>query len=101
MFAKIYKPTKTSMQSGLAQTKKWILEFNTEIPKTTEPLMGWTSSLDTREQVKLNFLSLDDAIDYAKSNNIQFEVIKSNVRRYKSKAYSDNFSYNRLDLWTH
>lgn len=101
MFAKIYKPSKTSMQSGLAQTKKWILEFNSEKPKTIEPLMGWTSSLDTKEQIKLSFTSLQDAILYAKKNNIKFEVVKNNVRKYKPKAYSDNFNYNRLNLWTH
>ena len=43
--AKIYKPNKTAMQSGL-KTNKWILEFEVENP-TRNPLMGWESSSDT------------------------------------------------------
>jgi hypothetical protein len=30
MTARIYKPAKTAMQSGLANTKKWLLEFEPE-----------------------------------------------------------------------
>ena len=65
--AKIYKPTKTAMQSGLAKNDKWIVEY---ISKNTgvNPLMGWESSTDTLSELKLEFSTKESAIDYAKRN---------------------------------
>ncbi len=55
MRARIYKPSKTAMSSGLAKTKSWILEFMPESTSEIDPLMGWTSSGDTQSQVTLTF----------------------------------------------
>ena len=65
--AKIYVPNKNPMQSGLGKTNKWILEFETKDP-TRNPLMGWESSNDTLSELKLEFSSKDQAINYAKKN---------------------------------
>ena len=89
--AKIYKPSKTAMQSGLGKTDKWILEFETKDP-TKNPLMGWESSSDTFSELKLEFSSKDLAIEYAKKNNIDFEVIEPNKRKITLKSYADNFT---------
>ena len=62
--AKIYKPTKSSMQSGLNKTKKWILEYFVE-NKDINPLMGWESSSNTSLKLS-SFSKKDDAIEYAK-----------------------------------
>jgi|TARA_B100000427_G_scaffold325947_1_gene333720 hypothetical protein len=88
--AKIYKPTKTAMQSGKRNSKRWVLKFetlNTEI----NPLMGWESSKDTMSEVKLEFFTKDDAINYAKKNNIHFNLIEPQVEKIVKKKYSDNF----------
>ncbi len=74
--AKIYKPTKTAMQSGKMNTKNWILEFET-LDNSVSPLMGWESSRDTMSEVKLKFSSKDQAINYAKKNNITYTIIES------------------------
>ena len=66
MKAKIYKPPKTSMQSGLGKTRKWVFEYQKQKDLIREPLMGWTGSQDTNEQVKLLFDDVDQAISYAK-----------------------------------
>jgi len=50
--AKIYIPTKTAMQSGLAKTNKWKIEFKTK-DSGLDPLMGWESSTDTLSELKL------------------------------------------------
>ncbi len=50
---RIYQPAKTAMQSGLANTRKWVLEFEPGAAKSIDPLMGWTGSADTREQLKI------------------------------------------------
>ena len=79
------------MQSGLAKNDKWILEFKTKDP-TKNPLMGWESSSDTYTELKLEFSSKDLAIEYAKKNNIDFEIIEPNKRKVILKSYADNFT---------
>ena len=53
MVARIYKPSRNAMQSGKGKSESWLLEFESDAPRTTDPLMGWTSSGDTRQQLKL------------------------------------------------
>ena len=89
--AKIYKPTKTVMQSGQAKNDKWIIEYFTKKPGIN-PLMGWESSTDTLSELRLEFSSKESAIDYAKKNKIIFEVIESKERKIFKKSYSDNFT---------
>ena len=70
--AKIYKPSKTVMQSGLGKLDKWVIEFKTK-NTAINPLMGWESSTDTLSELKLEFSTKELAIDYAKKNKIKFE----------------------------
>jgi len=79
------------MQSGLAGTEKWIFEYITEQPGIN-PLMGWESSTDTLTELKLEFSSKDKAIEYAKKNKIEFELIEEKKRKKIIKSYSDNFT---------
>ena len=88
--AKIYKPTRTVMQSGKRNSKNWLLEFET-LDNNISPLMGWESSRDTMSELRLEFSSKDRAIDYAKENNIDFYVIEPQKRKIIKKSYSDNF----------
>ena len=88
--AKIYKPNKTAMQSGLAKSNKWIIEFKTKDP-TKNPLMGWESSSDTYTELKLEFSSKELAINYAKKKKIDFELIEPRKRKTVKKSYADNF----------
>ena len=78
------------MQSGLAKTDKWILEFETKDPGTN-PLMGWESSSDTFTELKLEFSSKELAINYAKKKKIIYEVIEPKKRKTIKKSYADNF----------
>ena len=88
--AKIYKPSKTAMQSGLKKFDKWILEYITNDP-TINPLMGWESSDDTLSELKIEFANKDLAVEYAKKNKIEFELIEPQKRKVNKKSYSDNF----------
>ncbi len=99
--AKIYKPSKTSMQSGLAKSKRWVLEFTRRTPAIPEPLMGWQSSGDTQKQIKISFSSKDAAIQYAKKQGLDYEVINPQKRKLNIKSYADNFSSERKISWTH
>ncbi|MDC3025807.1 ETC complex I subunit [Candidatus Pelagibacter sp.] len=89
--AKIYKPSKTAMQSGIKKFDKWIIEFITEQPGIN-PLMGWESSTDTNSELKLEFSSKELAIEYAKKNKINFELIEPKIRKIVKKSYADNFT---------
>jgi hypothetical protein len=88
--AKIYIPNKNPMQSGTGKTDKWILEFETKDP-TNNPLMGWESSSDTYTELKLEFSTKELAINYAKKNKIDVEIIEPRVRKVAKKSYADNF----------
>ena len=78
------------MQSGLGKSSKWILEFETNNP-TKNPLMGWESSDDTLTELKLEFSTKELAMDYAKKNKIDAEIIEPRKRKVVKKSYADNF----------
>ena len=88
--AKIYKPTKTAMQAAKRNTKNWILEFDT-LDTGINPLMGWETSQDTMSEVKLEFPSKKQAIDYAEKNNIDYYVVEPQKSKIIKKSYADNF----------
>ena len=78
------------MQSGLGKSIKWILEYETKDP-TKNPLMGWESSSDTLSELKLEFSSKENAINYAKKKRIDYELIEPKKRKVVKKSYADNF----------
>jgi NADH dehydrogenase (ubiquinone) Fe-S protein 4 len=89
--AKIYKPSKTAMQSGTKKYDKWLIEFITE-DTGINPLMGWESSTDTFSELKLEFSTKELAVEYAKKNKIVFELIEPNSKKIVKKSYSNNFT---------
>ena len=78
------------MQSGLRNTKKWLLEFDT-LDTGVNPLMGWESSKDTMSEVKLEFSTKEQAINYAEKNNLDYYIIEPQKHKIIKKSYSDNF----------
>ena len=88
--AKIYKPSQTVMQSGKRNTKKWILEFDT-LNTGVNPLMGWESSKDTMSEVKLEFSTKEEVINYVKKNNIDYYIVEPQKQKIIKKSYTDNF----------
>ncbi|MBT4880823.1 MAG: ETC complex I subunit [Alphaproteobacteria bacterium] len=88
---RIYKPSKTATQSGKFNERQWRLEFEPESAQWTDPLMGWTGSKDMRQEIKLKFDNLEEAIAYAKSQGFSYTVEQPNLRKVEPKSYSDNF----------
>ncbi|NTF41864.1 ETC complex I subunit [Rhizobium rhizogenes] len=101
MPAKIYRPAKTAMQSGKAKTNMWVLEFDQEIPRKIDPIMGYTSSADTRQQLKLTFDTQEQAEAYAKREGIEYRVIAPKDANRQVVSYTDNFRFSRIQPWTH
>ena len=100
--ARIYRPAKDASQSGLARTRQWILEFDRTEPRETDPLMGWTSSGDMLQQVRLSFDTSEEAAAYATRAGLSYRVEEPQrpaIR--KGLSYSDNFKFNRTAPWTH
>ena len=101
MTARIYKPAKTAMQSGTANTKEWVLDYEPEQPRMIEPLMGWTSSGDMRQQVRLRFDTSEEAVAYCERHGIPSQVFSDKPAARRTMSYSDNFGFKRRDAWTH
>ena len=101
MKAKIYQPSKSVTQSGRAKSANWVLEFSRSSTTTIDPVMNWTSSSDTQNQVKLKFSSKELAIAFAEKNLIEYTIRETMTSKIKPKSYSDNFSYDKKTPWTH
>ena len=101
MTVKIYKPSKTAMQSGNGKTKKWLAEYISEEETTKDILMGWNSSLDTKSQIKIFFDSKQHAIEWAISNNYQYFIEEPKKKKILIKTYASNFDTNKKESWTH
>ena len=101
MAARIYKPAKTAMQSGTAKTKEWVLDYEPEEPRAVEPLMGWTSSGDMRQQVRLRFDTKEEAIAYCERHGIAYQLAEAKPVARRGMSYADNFAFNRRGAWTH
>jgi hypothetical protein len=101
MIARIYKPTRTAMQSGTARTKEWVLDYEPEQPFTIDPLMGWTSSADMSQQVRLLFDTKEEAVAYCERQGIPYQVFEFKPPVQPRISYSDNFAFPRREPWTH
>jgi hypothetical protein len=101
MRARIYRPAKNAMQSGKARTRAWLLEYEQERPRTIDPLMGWTSSDDMRQQVCLEFDTAQEAVAYAEKHAIPYQVFEPHNPVPRPKSYSDNFRFDRKVPWSH
>ncbi len=101
MPARIYKPAKNAMQSGTARTKDWVLDFEPEEPRVIEPLMGWTSSGDMKQELRLQFDTQEEAVGYCERHGIPYQVFEPKEPARRTMAYADNFSFKRSEPWTH
>jgi len=83
------------MQSG-ARTRKWVLAYEPATPRLPDPLMGWTSAEDTLNEVRLHFLTVEEAVAFAIKNGLDYTVITPQDSTEKPKSYADNFRYDRI-----
>jgi len=101
MIARIYRPSKSAMQSGQAKSKDWVIDFEPEQARQIEPLMGWTSSGDMRQQLRLRFANKEEAIAYCERHAVAYQVSEAKLATRRTISYSDNFAFKRRDAWTH
>lgn len=103
MRARIYRPARNAMTSGMAKTRKWVLDYAPASAREVDPLMGWTSSSDTQSQVRLRFDTKEAALEYAQDHGIDAEVVEPKARKANIRpgGYGENFATNRRTPWTH
>lgn len=89
--ARIYRPTKNAMQSGKRNTQKWVLEILPENGRYIDPIMGWTGTSDTTQQLRLKFASQEAAEDYAKRKGLNYRVIQPKKAKINIQSYANNF----------
>lgn len=89
------------MQSGTAKTKDWLLEFEPEQGRAIDPLMGWTSSGDMKQQLRLRFATREEAVAYCEREGIAYRLVEPKEPARRKMAYADNFAFKRVGQWTH
>ena len=89
--ARIYQPCRTAMQQGKAKARRWLLEFEQASPRSRDPLTGWTSSADTRQQLRMVFESREEAVAYAERNGIAYTLAEPHAPKPRKKSYAENF----------
>ena len=91
MKVRIYQPMQQLMQRGNVTGGHWLIEPEPETRRYPEPLMGWTASGDTLNQVKLHFKSLDEAKQFAEKKGWDYTISAEHPRKIKPRNYIDNF----------
>lgn len=103
MHVRIFHPARNAMQSGMARTHHWVLEYPRKNARSIDPLMGWTSSGDTQSQVRLRFKTRQEAEAYARAHGLEFTVTEPHERaqNVRPRGYGENFASDRISPWTH
>ena len=103
MRARIFQPARNAMTSGTARTHGWVLQFAPAEQRDLDPLMGWTGSGDTEDQVRLNFDTREAAETYARDHGIDFTIAEPQKRQpnIRPGGYGENFATARRGTWTH
>ncbi|MBL8642100.1 MAG: ETC complex I subunit [Alphaproteobacteria bacterium] len=97
MDVRIYRPSKSAMQSGRAKAQDWILQYELRTSRAPGGVMRWTSSGDALNQVQLSFKSLEDAISYANKKGWNYTTQPEQERIIRPRNYVDNFKYIPLE----
>lgn len=82
--AVIYRPARSATQSG-PRPRHWLLEFESVRAPEIDPLMGWTSTRDPYQPIRLSFPDCESAVDYAERQDWDYVVLNAE-RRVKRRA---------------
>ena len=93
---RILRPAKTAMQSGLRNTKRWLLEFEPGERIEADGLMGWAGSPDTARQLRMWFETKEEAVAFAEKKGLSYRVLEPHAKAFKPKAYAENFAFRKI-----
>nr|XP_058918855.1 NADH dehydrogenase [ubiquinone] iron-sulfur protein 4, mitochondrial isoform X2 [Kogia breviceps] len=86
---RIFVPARNNMQSGVNNTKKWKMEFDTR-ERWENPLMGWASTADPLSNMVLTFSTIDDAIAFAEKND--YIIFCSSKNKFQIGSRKDEYN---------
>lgn len=89
--ARVYRPCANLMQAGRARQGEWVVEFEPHLKPGIDPLMGWESSADPLQQVRLSFASLEAALAYCRRERLATDMEMPAPHKPKPKSYTSNF----------
>ncbi|KAL5519842.1 hypothetical protein ACEPAG_1502 [Sanghuangporus baumii] len=100
---RIFKPTRNTMQSGGNKGEKWRIDFDILQGggRWENPQMGWASSADYVQGLRMSFRTKEDAIHFAEKQGWDYFVQPEPVKRIPPKNYSENYLYNPNKLRIH
>jgi len=92
--AYIFKPSRNTMQNE--KNDQWFWRIQLEpVDRWTGTLMGWPSTEDPSYQTlgMMTFDTEEEAIRFAESQDLDYEVIEPKQRAYIPKSYAANFKW--------
>jgi ETC complex I subunit conserved region len=90
MEARISHREARPVQSGPARMEQWLVEFAPETPPDTDPLMGWLSSTDANQQLRMAFATQAEAEGYCRRRGLDY-VVHPVIHRSPHRSYAENF----------
>ncbi|XP_039614444.1 NADH dehydrogenase [ubiquinone] iron-sulfur protein 4, mitochondrial [Polypterus senegalus] len=91
---RIFVSARNAMQSGIQNTRKWKMEFDTR-ERWENPLMGWASTADPLSNMVLTFSSKEDAVSFAEKNGWSYDAEDKRIPKPKFRSYGANFSWDK------
>jgi len=93
---RVFRPAKNAMQSGMLNTKKWKIEFDTR-ERWENPTMGWGSNADPLSNISaaLSFHTKAEAVEFVERQGWSCFVDEVPEKRLGPKSYGKNFSWNK------
>ena len=91
----IYKNKKSPTQSGRLHKEFWFLEKINNKGFKTDLLTGWKTT-ETNLIKKMRFSNKEEAVSYAKKNNLDYEILTEVNKEIGNKSYADNFKFKRI-----
>lgn len=95
MKVRVYKASRNTMQSGRANSKLWRIEPELETARVPDPIMGWATSGDTLNQIRMRFSTYDEALRFAEKQGWEVQVQEPHERRVTPRNFADNFKVRR------
>lgn len=90
----IYSPARRVSQSGKAKEGRWVLRARSDVVSKSlfiDDVMDYTAIRGFANQIDLNFNTLEQAVEYATANNLQFNVVLPQKAVFRKKTYASNF----------
>ncbi|EIW69331.1 hypothetical protein TREMEDRAFT_73821 [Tremella mesenterica DSM 1558] len=90
---RIYRPTKSTMQSAKGKTKRWIVDWDVlqGSGRWENPLMGWASSADYMQGTTMAFRTKEDAMAFAEKQGWDYYIQEPKEAKIPPKNYANNY----------